>query len=283
MKSVSSLDLSIAQRQGFLARQGIRLEIVTAESSTYELIANLNAGRSDITRTDMIYQILDDLKGSDNVAFASEMPAKTSYSLMVKPQIKSYADLKGKLIAISTPVDTITITMQKLLALHGLEPSDYRTVEDDTSTGRADCLTSGRCDGAAVGQPNDFDLINKDIGYHRLGDTSEALADFQFNATAVNRSWGASHKDNSRALRARLGGCLPVHSRSRASRRGGQGAGRFRRAFREATAREVLSFDLDNGDKGIVPKQAELNVKGRRPDDCDHGASRRDQAAAPGC
>ena len=118
----------------------------------------------------MIYQILDNLKGSDNVAIASELPAKTSYSLMVKPEIRSYADLKGKLIAISTPVDTITITIQKLLALNGLARSDYRTIEDDTSAGRAECLTSGRCDGAALGQPNDFELIGRNLGYHRLGD-----------------------------------------------------------------------------------------------------------------
>jgi hypothetical protein len=30
------------------------------------------------------------------------------------------------------------------------------------------------------------------------------------------------------------------------------------------TARQVLAFYLDEGDKGIVPRQAELNVKGIR-------------------
>jgi NitT/TauT family transport system substrate-binding protein len=261
VKSVSSLDLNVALRKGFLTREGIKLEIVQAESSTYELIENLNAGKSDITRTDMIYQILDDLKGSDNVAFASEMPAKPSYSLIVKPEIKTYADLKGKLIAISTPVDTITITIQKLLALNGLQPSEYRTVEDDTSTGRADCLTSGRCDGAAVGQPNDFDLINKNLGYHRLGDTSQALADFQFNATAVKRSWGATHKDALvRFVRAWADSFRFIHDpmhRDEVVKILADSTG-----FPEASARQVLTFYLDEGDKGIVPKQAEVNVKG---------------------
>jgi ABC-type nitrate/sulfonate/bicarbonate transport system substrate-binding protein len=261
MKSVSSLDLTVALRKGFLEHEGILLKIVPAESSTYEPIANLNAGKSDITRTDLIYQILDDLRGSDNVAFASEMPAKTSYSLMVKPEIKSYSDLKGKLIAISTPVDTITITMQKLLALHGLRPADYQTIEDDTSTGRADCLTSGRCDAAAVGQPNDFDLINKNLGYHRLGDTSEALADFQFNVTAVNRNWGAAHKDALvRFVKAWASSFQFIHdsaNRDEVVHILSDSTG-----FTESSARQVLAFYLDEGDKGIVPKEAELNVKG---------------------
>ena len=32
--------------------------------------------------------------------------------------------------------------------------------------------------------------------------------------------------------------------------------------FSETSARQVLAFYLDEGDKGIVPRQAELNVKG---------------------
>jgi ABC-type nitrate/sulfonate/bicarbonate transport system substrate-binding protein len=260
-KSISSLNLNIALQKGFLAREGIRLEIVPAESSTYEPIENLNAGKTDITRTDLIYQILDDLKGSDNVAIASELPAKTSYSLMVKPEIKSYSELKGKLIALSTPVDTITITMQKLLALNGLAPSDYRITEDDSSVGRANCLTSGRCDAAAVGQPNDFDLINRNLGFHRLGDTSQALSDFQFNVTAVNRGWGVAHKDALvRFVRAWANSFRFIHdraNRSEVARILANSTG-----FSETSARQVLAFYLDEGDKGIVPREAEVNLKG---------------------
>jgi ABC-type nitrate/sulfonate/bicarbonate transport system substrate-binding protein len=260
-RSVSSLDLNVALRKGFLSAEGIRLEIVPAESSTYEPIENLNKGKSEITRTDLIYQILDDLKGSDNVAIASELPAKTSYSLMVKPGITSYADLTGKLIALSTPVDTITITMQKLLALNGLAPADYRTIEDDTSVGRASCLTSGRCDAAAVGQPNDFELLDRNLGYRRLGDTSQALRDFQFNVTAVNRAWGVAHKDTLvRFVRAWAQSFRFIHDPANRGEVATILAGST--GFPEQVAREVLAFYLDGGDKGIVPRQAELNVKG---------------------
>jgi ABC-type nitrate/sulfonate/bicarbonate transport system substrate-binding protein len=260
-KSVSSLNYSVALRKGFLIGEGIKLEIVPVESSTYEPIENLNKGKSEITRADMIYQILDDLKGSDNVAIASELPAKTSYSLMVKPEIKSYDDLKGKLIAISTPVDTITIAMQKLLSLNGLTPAEYRTIEDDTSVGRANCLTSGRCDAAAVGQPNDFELIDKNLGYHRLGDTSQALSDFQFNVAVVNRAWSMAHKDAVvRFVRAWAKAFRFIHdpaNREEVAMILASSTG-----FSEQSARQVLAFYLDGGDKGIVPKQAELNVKG---------------------
>ena len=261
LKSISSLNLNVALAKGFLAAEGIKLDIVPAESSTYEPIENLNKGKSEITRTDLIYLMLDDLNGSDNVAIASELPAKASYSLMVKPDIKSYADLKGKLIALSTPVDTITITMQKLLALNGLAPSDYRLIEDDSSVGRANCLATGRCDAAAVGQPNDFDLIDKKLGFHRLGDTSQALHDFQFNVAAVNRAWGASHKDAVvRFVRAWANSFRFIQDRehrAEVTKILAESTG-----FSQDSARQVLAFYIDAGDKGIVPKQAELNVTG---------------------
>jgi ABC-type nitrate/sulfonate/bicarbonate transport system substrate-binding protein len=151
--------------------------------------------------------------------------------------------------------------MQKLLALNGLEPSDYRTIEDDSSVGRASCLTSGRCDAAAVGQPNDFDLISRNPGYHRLGDTSQALSDFQFNVTAVNRAWGMAHKDSLvRFVRAWASSFRFIHdpaNRSEVAKILADSTG-----FSETSARQVLAFYLDEGDKGIVPRQAEINIQG---------------------
>ena len=38
------------------------------------------------------------------------------YSLIVRPEIKSFADLKGKIIGLSTPGDTITLSTVRLLA-----------------------------------------------------------------------------------------------------------------------------------------------------------------------
>src|SRR6266403_92367 len=46
------------------------------------------------------------LKGSDAAAVIGG-PANAVYSLMVKPEIKTAADLKAKVVAMSTPADTI--------------------------------------------------------------------------------------------------------------------------------------------------------------------------------
>ncbi len=54
------------------------------------------------------------LRGSDAVGIASET-ANPIYSLIVKPEIASYGDLRGKLVGLSLPIDMISISMRKLL------------------------------------------------------------------------------------------------------------------------------------------------------------------------
>src|SRR4029450_2873698 len=98
---------------------------VVIPGATDKMVAALERGEVDVTQTATPYLIQAVLRGSDAVGIASET-ANPIYSLTVKPEIADYADLKGKLVGLSLPIDTISISMRKLLALHGLGPADYR-------------------------------------------------------------------------------------------------------------------------------------------------------------
>ena len=119
VRSASTLYLSIAQQKGFLAREGIKLELVPIAGGTDKMVAALDRGAVDVTQTATPYLIRAVLSGSDATAIAGET-ANPVYSLIVKPQIRSYAELKGKTLGLSLPVDTISISIRKLLALKGL-------------------------------------------------------------------------------------------------------------------------------------------------------------------
>ena len=95
-----------------------------------------------MTQTATPYLIQAVLNGSPAVAIAGTT-ANPIYSLIAKPQIKDFADLKGKLIGLSLPVDTISISMRKLLALKGLGDADYRVKELVGTPLRAACLKPG--------------------------------------------------------------------------------------------------------------------------------------------
>ncbi len=257
MKSVSALHFNIAQRKGLFVREGINVEMIAIEGGAANMMAALDRGAVNITRTASFFLIEAALKGSEGVAIASET-ATPIYSLIVKPEIKTFADLKGKVVGLTNAVSTISVSMRKLLALNGLRDTDYRVIEFVGTPERSECLRKGQCDAVPLGQPEDFLLLKQ--GYRRLGISNDAVPNFQFIVSAVRRSWAEANKD---ALVRYI--------------RGLAGAFRFMRdpAHREEVvkiiqdttgsseeiARETLKLYFEP-DRGVFPKQGELDLKG---------------------
>src|SRR5437899_4529105 len=190
-RSVSSLALVTAQSKGFLAKENIELEVVGLRGVQYQ-IEELDKGTVDVSHTATPYLIQLVLKGSPSVAIVGG-PANTIFSLIAKPEIKSYADLKGKMIGMSLPVDTISIASRLLLEKHGLKEPAFRTKELIGTPIRAKCLSDGDCDAVPLGQPDDIVFAQK--GYTKLGDSLEVIPVLQFNVIAARRDWAAKNKD----------------------------------------------------------------------------------------
>jgi ABC-type nitrate/sulfonate/bicarbonate transport system substrate-binding protein len=190
-RSISSLALYVAQREGFLAEEGIKLDVVGL-GGVEHMVEALDKGDVDVSHTATPYLLQAVLKGSDAVAIVGG-PANTIFSLVAKPEIKSFADLKGKVIGLSLPVDTISIATRKLLVKHGLEPADYTMKVLVGTPRRADCLSTGECDAVPLGQPDDIVFAEK--GYTKLGDSLEVIPQLQFNVIAARRTWAQAHKE----------------------------------------------------------------------------------------
>ena len=191
MKSVSSLALYTAQRKGFLKRENIDLEVIRLPG-VHHMIEGLDKNTVDVSHTATPYLIEGVLKGSGTVGIVGG-PANTIFSVIAKPGIKSFADLKGKMFAMSLPVDTISIASRLLLAKHGLKDTDYRTTELIGTQTRAKCLTDGECDAVPLGQPDDIVFAAK--GFTKLGNSLEVIPVLQFNVIAARRDWAAKNKD----------------------------------------------------------------------------------------
>src|SRR6185295_14757552 len=192
IKTVSALQFHLAQRKGFFAREGIALEMIPIDGGAANMVVALTKGVVDISRTATPYLIQDVLNGSDNVAILGET-ATPIYSLIAKPEIKTFADLKGKTIGLSLAVDTISISTRKLMALNGVKEGEFKVKELVGTPARADCLRKSSCDAVPLGQPEDFILMKQ--GYTRLGVSTDAMSHFQFIVSAVRRSWAQKNKD----------------------------------------------------------------------------------------
>jgi ABC-type nitrate/sulfonate/bicarbonate transport system substrate-binding protein len=257
IKTVSALHFHIAQRKGFFGREGIDLEILPIEGGAGNMVVALSKGNVDIARTATPYLIQDVIAGSDNVAILGET-ATPIYSLIVKPEIKSFADLKGKTIGLSLAVDTISISTRKLMALNGIKESDIKVKELVGTPARSDCLKKGECDAVPLGQPEDLQLMQQ--GYRRLGVSTDAMTNFQFIVSATRRSWAAKNKDALvryvKALAASYGYMRDPVNRDEVGAIVVETTGSS-----EAIARQILQLYFEP-DRGVVPKQGEIDVKG---------------------
>jgi ABC-type nitrate/sulfonate/bicarbonate transport system substrate-binding protein len=257
VRGVSSTYLAIARDKGFFAREEIRLEPVQIPGGTDKMVAALERGEVDVTQTATPYLIRAVLAGTDAVGVASETH-NPIYSLIVKPEIASFADLKSRTLGLSLAVDTISISMRKLLALKGLAETDYRVKELVGTPVRFACLKRGECDGVPLGQPDD--LIALQQGFRRLGVSTEAVSAFQFQLLAVKRSWAEANPQTVvRFIRAIASAFRFI--RDPANR------GEVIRTITAVTgssediARQTLALYFEP-ERGVLPKQAEINVAG---------------------
>jgi ABC-type nitrate/sulfonate/bicarbonate transport system substrate-binding protein len=257
VRSVSSLYLFIAQQRGFFAREQIKIDLVPIAGGTDKMVAALERGTVDVTQTATPYLIRAALAGSDAVAIAGET-ANPIYSLIVKPDIRSFADLKGRVLGLSLPVDTISISMRKLLALKGLGEADYSVKELVGTPVRFDCLKRGECDAVPLGQPEDFLAVGQ--GFRRLGLSTEAVGSFQFQVVAARRSFAEANRDTVVRFVRALGAAFRFI-------RDGANRNEVVKAIVELTgvsdeiARQTLALYFEP-DQGVLPRQAEINLEG---------------------
>lgn len=255
-RNIASLPYVTVQSKGFLAREGIDIKMVPLMGTT-NMVAALDKGDVDVTGTASPYMIEAALKGSDAVAVIGGA-ANTMYSLIAKPEIKSLGELKGKVIAMSAPADTITLSTRLLLAKGGLKDGDYRTKQVIGSNQRGDCLVKGECDAVPLGQPDDIVFLQK--GFRKLGDSLEVIPVLQFNVIAARRAWASEHKD-AVTRRARAFGATFKFLRDPANRDEVTKMIVATTGAPAEVARAILNLYYEP-DRGIMPKQAEISMPG---------------------
>ena len=191
-RSVFALPIHIAMRRGDFAREGLAFRQFFIPGGGEKMIDALADDSVDLTHVATAFLIESAMKGSDAVAIAAEF-RNPIYSLVAKPDVRDIADLKGRLVGMADEAGTITLSMRKLLAQHGLGAADFQVRVISGTPGRLACVTRGACDAVPLGQPQDVSAERE--GYRILGLSSDAVPDYLYTVTAVRRSWAATHPD----------------------------------------------------------------------------------------
>jgi ABC-type nitrate/sulfonate/bicarbonate transport system substrate-binding protein len=256
-RSIFALPLLIAERRGFFVREGLDFHMVPVPGGGTKMIDALHDGTAHIAHVATPFLVQAALAGSDAVAVVTEFN-NPIYSLIAKPEIKTYADLKGKLIGLAAEKGSITISIRKLLAMKGINRDDFRSRFVDGTPDRLVCLTKGDCDAVPLGQPQDFVAMRR--GYRLLGLSTEAVPEFVYTVTAARRSWANHNKDAlvryTRALAASF-----AFIRDPANREAVVKAIADTTGFAEANARLTLALYFEP-EQHVLPMRGEIGRKG---------------------
>ena len=256
--SIFSLPISVAQREGLFRREGLELEVlVPIPGGSDKMIAALHDDVVDLTHVATPFLVRAALAGSDAVAIAAEFD-NPIYSLIAKPEIASIAALKGKVVGLADEAGSITISMRKLMALHGLARGEFGVKTIEGTPTRWNCLRRGECDAVVLGQPQDLQAIEQ--GYRSLGISTEAVPQFLYTVTAARRSFAEAHKEAvTRYVRAMAAAFAFI--RARANRARVVAAIVATIGTSEAIAARTLDLYFEP-ERGVLPRRGEIDLAG---------------------
>jgi ABC-type nitrate/sulfonate/bicarbonate transport system substrate-binding protein len=260
-RNINELSQRLAEQQGFFAREGLKLEL-----HRFVATRNREADRTALLASqdkfDMARMQLSELmepegrfKGLNYVAVEAVVNNPV-YFLVARPEIKSFADLKGKTLTLPSPADPISLTAHELLKMHGLVDADVKIKDIAGSQPRVDCLKSGECAAASLSQPPVFAAF--DGGAHTLAMHIETGHHLLYVIEMVDRAWAESHADVIvRYIRATAAANRFI--RDPANR------GEVIKAAMEVTgqpedrAREMLAYFWDDKND-VLPRQGEIDL-----------------------
>ena len=174
--------------------EGIDVEITTTPNSTDQM-RGLSQGKFDLVSTAFDNVLAwSGREGAEIVAIA-QISDKTVLPVFVRPEIKTWSDLKGKKLAADAVDTAFALVLRRVLLAHGLDMSkgDYELVALGTTSARLESMIKGETFAGVLNSP--FDGKALDAGMWRIGDSRDVLPDYPNTIFALARVWGEQNRD----------------------------------------------------------------------------------------
>jgi ABC-type nitrate/sulfonate/bicarbonate transport system substrate-binding protein len=199
-RSIASIDLYIAQERGFFRQEGLQADLVQVRGN----IAVTAILSGDAHAVNNVGTIIRAMERSDIPAkVVSQSLKKNLFWLVVKPEVKSIADLKGKTFGTTTFGGAQHLAATRLFQKAGLDPDkDITVVIGGDVPAQLQSLISGVIQVAALSPPTVIVARDK-FRLKLLGSTVDDLTNLQ-NGLAVPEKLLREKRDLiKRILRAR--------------------------------------------------------------------------------
>ena len=193
LSSVSALHSAvwIAEQKGLFRKHGVDVEvIVTGQGGTAVSALLANDIQTASSAGDALINAA--LHGGDTVMVAGVIN-KGLQRIMVRPEIKTPEDLKGKKVGVTRIGAVSHFVLLMMLKRWNMSPSDVQVIQVGSSPNMLASLDKGGIDGAVLTIPSMF--VAEDRGYKVLIDLADTDIFYLHTMIASTRSYIKSNRD----------------------------------------------------------------------------------------
>jgi ABC-type nitrate/sulfonate/bicarbonate transport system substrate-binding protein len=187
----------VGQDRGLFAENGVSVEVAETPGSVVQW-TSLAEGHSDLAIT-LMDNVVAYREGQgeapvtvpDAIAVMAS-DAAVMPTLMTRPDIKSYADLKGQTLSVDAVLTGLALVLFALLENGGLKTGDYKVVRTGGVIQRFEGLKRHEFAGALFNPP--FSRQLEALGFHSLDTAASLMRNYQGHVVAVRQSWAEKNK-----------------------------------------------------------------------------------------
>ena len=187
----------VGQQKGFFERNGITVTLQPTPNSVAQMMG-LAEGKFDIAIT-AFDNIVAYVEGQGEAPIGAQpdffafMGSDSGFlSLVVAPEAKRFADLKGKTLSVDARTTGYAFVLYDVLRRNGLAGDDYKIEKVGGMAQRWEALREGKQAGTLLSVP--FNILASEQHFNQLAQATKVIGPYQGNVAATRRSWARENK-----------------------------------------------------------------------------------------
>jgi NitT/TauT family transport system substrate-binding protein len=189
-RTVFYLPAWMAEKQGFFKAEGLDVTMKVYDGSD-QIFEDMRAGTQQIAVASTESVIAAAYKGG-SVKIVAGNSQRPPHFIIAQPEIKTLADLKGKLMGVVSMHEGTTFFVPDIAKKAGLSVGDIKVEAVGGSPTRARLLKERKIDAGM--QPYPLSYEADAAGLSNLGPVAGIVPDYQFSAVMVDENWARANR-----------------------------------------------------------------------------------------
>lgn len=168
--SMTWFPVKVAIEKGFFRSEGLEPQLIQMNGN----VATVALANNHIDFSLNISPVLNGAMQGLGTKLVAALNSRPFFSLVVRPEISSASDLKGKVFAVASFGNTQAILTEKHLQHFGLKKGEYQLLAMGATPARVAALEKNIAQGSLMPLPTNVQMENR--GYRLLGNTAEIVA-----------------------------------------------------------------------------------------------------------